>query len=703
MLVTPETCPARHDVQFHDDDDGADLDASLVAFLSEGLSRGEGALVIARPARWARLAARLAADGLAPPSLAERLVVVDAREVVAPGRSLEAFIAAAVPVLDALAARGPVRAYGEAVDVLLERGRAAEAVRLEALWSQALAGRPVTLRCGYARRRFAGDAGAATFEAVCDAHGDVVVTDDPGATGPPALRRRLARLERDALDLAAERARRRRVEDRLSLLARAADRLDGATDAGAVAEVVLDLAVPALGDVAVLDILPPWDRRFVRGDDAGAAARPLRATDAAADATLRVPLQGPRGQVGALSIHLLDGGRRLDAADQALMGELGGRAAAALEAVRLREEARAAVERQRQAERRRDEFLAMLGHELRNPLAPILTALELMERRAEGSASRERAIIERQARHLARLLDDLLDLSRLERGKLALDLASVSLMAAVERAVALARPSLDRGRHALTVDVPPDLRVRADPERLAQALGQLVANAARYTPDVGHVQVRAAREGDLVRVDVSDDGVGLSPELLQRVFEPFVQGPRALDRPGGGLGVGLAVARSLIALHGGALTATSPGVGGGSTFTVRLPLAEPEAAPPPAPADAPRHRRVLVVDDNVDAADLLGEALRTLGFEVAVAHGAEGALDLAGPFAPDVALVDLGMPGIDGFELAQRLRGRGVELRLVALTGYGQDHDRARTREAGFDAHLVKPAPLDVIVAALAA
>ncbi|MCO5165618.1 MAG: response regulator [Planctomycetes bacterium] len=697
MAAPPATCPARHDVLFHGD--GDDVVAALGAFLGEGLAAGEGALVLARPERWARIAARLAADGLDPERrrAAGRLVVLDADEALArvvDGGDVRAFVAGVLPLLDALGAGGPVRAYGELVDLLLERGDPDGAVRLEAAWTEALAARPVTLRCGYALHRFSGEPGATTFDEVCDAHSDVVLGPDLAAVVDPAARRRVVRLERDALDLGRERERRRRLEEGLALLQRAGDALEGAGDARVVAEALLDLTVPALVDVAHLELLPPWEGRFARG------AAPAEAARLAAAAPLRVPLRTPSRLVGTLTLLRRDGP---EPADLALADELAARAAAALEAAHLRDEARAAVERQRQAERRRDEFLAMLGHELRNPLAPILTALELMERRAEGSASRERTIIERQARHLARLLDDLLDLSRLERGKLELALESVPVAAAVERAVAHARPFLDRGRHALTVDVPPDLRVRADPARLAQALGQLVANAARYTPDVGHVQVRAAREGDRVRIDVEDDGVGLSPDLLQRAFEPFVQGPRALDRPGGGLGIGLAVARSLAALHGGALTAASSGPGGGSLFTVRLPSAEPAALPAQPPPEPPRHRRVLVVDDNVDAADLLGEALRGLGFEVAVAHGADGALDLARPFAPDVALVDLGMPGIDGFELARRLRQDGLGLRLVALTGYGQDNDRVRTREAGFDAHLVKPAALDAIVAALAA
>jgi len=356
------------------------------------------------------------------------------------------------------------------------------------------------------------------------------------------------------------------------------------------------------------------------------------------------------------------------------------------------------------ADRRKDEFLAMLGHELRNPLAPIVTALQLIELKGGERAgfARERAIIERQTRHLVRLVDDLLDISRITRGKLELDRARVDLAVVLSRAVEMASPLLEQRKHHLSMDAPPGLlEVDADEYRLAQVFQNLLTNAAKFTPVGGRIRIGAQIVGGAAVVEVEDDGPGIAPDLLPVIFEPFVQGRRVMERSQGGLGLGLALVRSLVALHGGEVAAASNAPGPGSRFTVTLPLALLSAVDARAiraaedPTAAAPGRRVLLVDDNADAAEMLAQLLRAAGHDVLVAHDGPSALGSAAAFSPEVALLDIGLPVMDGYELARRLRHALVApARLVALTGYGQEHDRRRTQEAGFEAHLVKPVDL---------
>jgi signal transduction histidine kinase/CheY-like chemotaxis protein len=364
------------------------------------------------------------------------------------------------------------------------------------------------------------------------------------------------------------------------------------------------------------------------------------------------------------------------------------------------------------ASRAKDEFLAMLGHELRNPLAPIATALHLMRTRGGGDG-RERAVIERQVQHLSRLVDDLLDVSRLTAGRVTLELRLVALDEVVARAVETAGPLLEQRRHRLTVDVPPGLVVRGDATRLTQVVANLLTNAAKYTDPDGDLRVRAAREGDSVVLRVSDNGMGIGPALLPRVFDSFAQAHQAVDRAHGGLGLGLAIVRSLVALHGGAVEARSDGDGRGSEFIVRLPAADAageaeapaEAAARDAPPPGARRGAVLLVDDNTDALEMMELALQESGFDVRTAADGADALAAVESFAPDVAVLDIGLPVMDGYELARALRRRPglAGLPLVALTGYGLPSDRARSAEAGFDEHLVKPVELAVIEATILA
>jgi PAS domain S-box-containing protein len=449
---------------------------------------------------------------------------------------------------------------------------------------------------------------------------------------------------------------------------------------------------PSVSDeLREVDSYPPEQSRLLR--------------ELGVQSTIIVPMPARGRMLGAIVLMTSDSGRRFEQADLGMAEELGRRAALAIDNARLYHEAR-------QANRRKDEFLAMLGHELRNPLAPILTALELMQLRGMGGA-REQKIIERQVKHLVRLVDDLLDVSRITRGKVELKKEPIELSVVLAKAIEMASPLYEQRSHRLSVDVTREgLLVEADPVRLAQVLANLLTNAAKYTEPGGQVVVTARREhGELV-VSVKDNGMGISSEMLSSVFELFVQGERTLDRSQGGLGIGLTVARSLVELHGGTISARSPGLGQGSEFLVRLPaLAKPvvhEEAPAgtlqlssPPPLSGVR---VLLVDDNKDAVEVLAELLQTYGHEVAVAYDGPQALTMAPMFRPHAALLDIGLPVMDGYELAKRLRevSAGHPSRLVAVTGYGQDSDKAKSREAGFDVHLVKPVDLSVILPLLA-
>lgn len=358
-----------------------------------------------------------------------------------------------------------------------------------------------------------------------------------------------------------------------------------------------------------------------------------------------------------------------------------------------------------EASRAKDEFLALLGHELRNPLAPIQTALELM--RLRGQASREQAMLERQVGYLVRLVDDLLDVSRLTRGTIELRRRRVELTGVVQAAVDAASPLLEQRQHQLVIDVPADLVVDVDPERMAQVVSNLLTNAAKYSAPGSSIEVSALAADGRVRLSVVDQGIGIDPDLAARAFDSFVQHIQAIDRSSGGLGLGLAIVRSLVELHGGAVEVRSDGPGRGSQFTVSLPAPTIGAAPEPddvgARAAAAASRRVLVVDDNEDLAALVGELLEHHGHQVAIAHDGRSAIEAAERFRPEVALLDIGLPVMDGYQLASHLRSALGGILLVAISGYGQAVDRRRSEEAGFSAHLLKPVDPQLLAHVVAA
>jgi len=407
-----------------------------------------------------------------------------------------------------------------------------------------------------------------------------------------------------------------------------------------------------------------------------------------------VPLVARGKTIGIMSFLSSRVGRRYDDDALALATELARRVAPAIDNARLFEEAQEAV-------RRRDEFLAMLSHELRNPLDSIVNAGALVRLCAGDVAKLDETggVIERQGRHMARLLDDLLDLSRITRGKIELRKQPVFLEKVLEAALVACRPAIDGAGHELRVAFPGEpLAASADPTRLEQVFNNLLVNAAKYTHVNGRISVQARRESDEAVIVISDNGVGITPDALPRIFEPFFQSDSSIDRAGGGLGVGLTLVRRLVELHGGSVAAASAGVGLGSQFEVRLPLAK-KAAVAPGPrvsTDAPRGCRVLIVEDNHDNREILKSLLAISGHQVrAVANGQDG-LDAIRSGWPEVALVDIGLPGIDGYEVARLARRSATNqnVRLIALTGYGRPEDRRQALASGFDAHLVKPVDL---------
>jgi PAS domain S-box-containing protein len=375
-----------------------------------------------------------------------------------------------------------------------------------------------------------------------------------------------------------------------------------------------------------------------------------------------------------------------------------------LQSAMVREQERA--EQLREADRRKDEFLAMLAHELRNPLAAVSNSLRICRTaNVDGDVLQwAQDVMQRQVELLTRLIDDLLDVSRITRGKINLRKEVQPLEVVIERAVEAARPQFDAKGQELHVAIPGGpLWIDADPARIEQILGNLLTNASRYTPEGGRIELEAGREDSEAVVQVTDNGMGITAEMLPHLFDPFAQADSSLDRAHGGLGIGLTLVRALAEMHGGSATAASEGVGRGSQFTVRLPMTDGAL---PAIEDSPQRpasnsSRVLVVDDNHDAALTMAEVLKFDGHETHVVQNGIDALDAFDTFKPDIVLLDIGLPEMNGYEVAVEVRRRqgGVATMLIAVTGYGQSDDRQRSKAAGFDHHLVKPVDISELLA----
>ena len=541
---------------------------------------------------------------------------------------------------------------------------------------------------------------------------------------------------------------RKRSEENLRFLADASAALVEITDFEATLKRIAQIALPSFADWAEVTVLDPsgkvrrlaalhWDaertrfaedleRRYPASED-GTARRAIRSgqpilvpdvnermlREAARSGEhlellrslrlrsyLCVPMRTSERILGAIAFATSESGRAFTEFDLEVAEELARRAAIALENARL-------VRELKEADRRKDEFLAVLAHELRNPLAPVRNAIEILRSLPSPAPQLQwtHDVIDRQVRQLSRLVDDLLDVSRITSGKIELRKDRIELAAAVRIALESSRPVIERGGHELTVRVAPEpVWLDADLARLAQVLSNLLNNAAKYTRSGGHIWVAAERRGGEAWVCVRDNGIGIQPGMLARIFDMFTQAGSAGDHSQGGLGIGLTLVRRLVEMHGGRVEARSEGIGRGSEFVVRLPVAQEASRgdsrrdEAPAPASQPSSRRILVVDDHRDAADSLCMLLKARGHDVRVAYDGIEAVGAAVTFRPDVVLLDIGLPKLSGNDAARRIReARGEGVLLIAVTGWGQQEDRRRAKEAGFDHHLTKPVdPSDI-------
>lgn len=718
-----------HFVQFYESDAG--LTEEVGAFLLRALNAGGTAIAIATAGHVASLSSWLHARQTASTQCDtyDRLILLDAHATLerfmVDGWPDETLFVSTVGALVANAAqRGqPLHAFGEMVAILCEQELGEAALQLEELWNRLGEHYRFSLFCGYPGSLFPGAEHTQLFRHICHAHHHVLPGSPLRDAGNKELHLRLALAEQRARSLEDEMKRRRTAEHQR----------DAVLMNSPVASALL------LGDTHTFQLANPRYMDMVNRDDllgrAYLDAFPHERGGPVATALARV------SACGVPVVH--EEYRTHDARDplstraytlhfeplRASSGRVEGVVLSAVEVtgyVRAREtlersraDREALLSELRQANGAKDEFLAMLGHELRNPLAPIVSALELMGRHGSDSSARERAVIQRHVDHLLRLVDDLLDVSRIIRGNVELNRQLVDVREVVEKAVEMTSVLMQQRAHRLKLDVDRTLTCMADPTRLAQVISNLLINAGKYTEAGGEITVSAAgSNANRVRISVRDNGIGIAPDVLPRVFDTFYQGKQTIDRAEGGLGIGLALVKNFVKLHGGHVEAASDGPGRGSQFTIVLPRApspvlagsgdaEIRVAPPassvlPRPQrDSGTHeRRILLVDDNVDAADALAELLRSYGHSVKTAYDPTAALEEAARFRPAISVLDIGLPVMDGYELARQLRARAADWQcvLVALTGYGQNADRERSRAAGFDHHFVKPLrPADLL------
>jgi PAS domain S-box-containing protein len=533
---------------------------------------------------------------------------------------------------------------------------------------------------------------------------------------------------------------RKEAEDNLQFLAQASVELAALTDYPATMQRIAKLAVPQFADWCAVDMIEPggWLRRVAvahvdeqkvklahdlheryppdPASPGGAwnvlrtgqpelvpviTAEMLQATVSDPEylqalrslglhSYMGVPLMAAGTALGVMSFITSESRRVFTERDLARATDLAARAAVAIRNAEL-------MDALRRADAAKDVFLATLAHELRNPLAPIVNSVALLSRSEDPAGALPQAlrVIRRQTTHLTRLVDDLLDLARINSGKIEMRRELVDLREVLRSAVESSQPLIDQRQHSLAVELPGSpAPVDGDPVRLSQVFSNLLNNAAKYTPPGGRIELRMLVAHGSIQVIVSDTGIGIAPDLLPRIFGLFTQASHASDLDQQGLGIGLYLVNGLVQMHGGRITAESGGAGTGSRFTVSLPLAQVPATEEPAPqqrAPAAIQRKVLVVDDNADAAETLAQLLEVIGHTPVTAHDAASALTKFDEFQPDVVLLDIGLPDADGYQVARTIRARGGKARLVALTGWGQAEDKRRAAEAGFDTHWTKP------------
>jgi len=694
---------SSHFVRFYKDD--SLLLDEVAPFVNQALAAGGASIVIATAEHLAALRRRLRAEpGASDPGT--RLVTRDAEQTLAafmlddwPDAKLFDVTVGQL-VRDVAKDSATIHAFGEMVALLCERGNYGAAVRLEELWNELARRSRFTLFCAYPWSQFPNAAMAETFRHVCALHDHAAHCKAEAPPPSPNPEQRLLELEQQALSLSAEIARRRAAESALAQRERElADFVENAAES--MHQVGADGTILWANQAELRLLGYRWEEyvgHHIAGFHADAPviedilAR-LKAGDTVRDMPAR--LRCKDGSIKHVLIssngHFEDGALRYTRCFTRDATERHQRDEAQAQREALMAELAA-------SSRAKDEFLAMLGHELRNPLSPILTALEVIRRQGGHSVAHD--IIGRQLTHLIRLVDDLLDVSRVNTGTIVLKTETLDLAQIIDKAVEMVAPLLDQRQHRFSVDVQGPLPVRGDHVRLVQIVANLLTNAARYTPPGGDIRLAASGNQENVYVSVVDNGIGIAADALPHVFDLFYQDRRNTDRSAGGLGVGLALVHNLVGLHGGGIEARSEGPGQGSEFRVRLPrLAQTADAAPdsdaaqPGATSAAQRKRILLVDDNLDAVSLMANLLELHGHQVEVFNEPLAALAHLDRFQPQIAVLDIGLPTMSGYDLAghirQRLNGHGV--RLFALTGYGQAIDRERASDAGFEQHLVKP------------
>jgi PAS domain S-box-containing protein len=703
----------EHFVQFYERDTA--LLAAVDGYVRNGLSDGATAIVIATREHLEELEGLWAQTlDLAAARDRGQYISFDAEETLSrlllddwPQAKRFSDVIGSV-IARACAHSSRVIAFGEMVALLWKENKQSAAIQLETLWNDLQKKHAFSLFCAYPMSECAEETHAVPFAGVCCAHTRVIPAESyTGLTRPAERLAQISQLQQKALALENEVRERRAVQAVLARRERELqDFLDNSLEGlhrvgpdgiiqwankaelsllGYAAEEYVGHSITRFhADPQVIrDIL----RRLLAGEELYDQPARLRCKD---------------GSIKHVLIHsnaLWEDGQFVHS--RCFTRDV-------TERVLLEQEVQARLAQLSDADRHKDEFLAMLGHELRNPLAAIRTLAQLMrrtERPGDPIYQQRCEMLSRQVQQMARLVDDLLDASRITQGKITLRRAPLEFMAVIAQAIEACRPTVNARGHRLTVTMPEEpIRILGDLTRLVQVFSNILNNAAKYTPKGGHIHVSAQPRDGSVELRVRDNGVGIAPDLLPRVFDLFSQADQTLERSEGGLGIGLALVQRIVELHEGEVRAFSEGTGAGSEFVVRLPLfadevAEPEMTAAPNPV---RPKRILVVDDNRDAAESLAELLSLDGHATSTAFDGHEALRAVASNPPEVILLDIGLPGMNGYELAHRLRGVGSVARLIALTGYGQPEDRERALRAGFHHHLVKPIDPNALAQALA-
>jgi PAS domain S-box-containing protein len=703
-----------HIVQFFDTEPF--LFDSVAQFLGAGLESGDALVLIATPEHAEGFLRRLD-DSQVHLALAEgRLQCLDARA------TLAQLMAHGSPdpdvfhrFLDDVCRRATeghsgvrVRAYGEMVDLLWRDGLESAAVELEELWNEACARRSLSLLCAYAMANFFRRVDGLGPSDVCRLHGAVLPNEGAqpercSSSELAELRERVRRLEGENEQLrAVDQARRSSASDRLH---KRDERFR------LLVESVKDYAIFILDPNGIVltwnagaERIKGYRAEQIIGEHFSAFY--LREEVAAGKCEMELAAAMRDGRFEDEGWRLRRDGSRFWA--NVVITPLHDASGAAIGFAKvtrdLTERVRAETERVElarleEAQRRKDEFLAIIGHELRNPLAPLVTAVHMIRLRGGRATEKEMRILDRQLRHMTTIVSDLLDASHAMRDKIELSLEVMEVGAVVADAVEIASPLVEARHHEIVVDVPDrGLLVNVDTARMAQVFGNVLNNAAKYTPQGGTIRVHATRRDDQVEVVVADDGQGIAPEDCERIFELFTRADHGVEREAGGLGIGLAIARNLVREHGGEILAESDGLGRGSRFTIRLPRAvsRPRAVGP-SPQTVTVAHRVLIADDNRDSVELMHDLLADAGHEVKVAFDGRAALAVCERWTPDTVFLDIGLPGLDGYEVVKRIRAIPAceNIRVVAITGYARKEDRARALENGFTDHVAKPIDVD--------